>query len=212
MSAVTRGTQAGTIPCPPLPVRSPARITHMNNNPRIYLWIALALVGWLNYQAWMTDYGPRPGANTVVGTQNSGSAHNMGAANDLSSKIPQASKAESPGPTDNKTATASNATSPTAAPASAEAAAASAATAAAQAGLQGTKWSSLGTVAIEPWFLYYSRQSAQQLERSIQQSLPGSGIASARRSSVTSPAFSTPSKRCKTLWSTTRRNKKDAID
>ena len=105
---------------------------HMNNNPRIYLWIALALVGWLNYQAWMTDYGPRPGANTV-GTQNSGSAHNTGAANDLSSKIPQASKAESPGPTDNKSATASGATSPTAAPVSAETAAASAATAAAQA-------------------------------------------------------------------------------
>lgn len=102
----------------------------MNNNPRIYLWIALALVGWLNYQAWMTDYGPRPGANTVVGAQNSGSAHNTGAANDLSSKIPQASKAESPGPTDNKSATASNATSPTAAPAPAEAAAGSAATAA----------------------------------------------------------------------------------
>lgn len=105
----------------------------MNNNPRIYLWIALALVGWLNYQAWMTDYGPRPGANTIVGSQNSGSAHNTGAANDLSSKIPQASKAESPGPTDNKSATASNATSPTAAPASAETAAASAATAAAPA-------------------------------------------------------------------------------
>jgi YidC/Oxa1 family membrane protein insertase len=104
----------------------------MNNNPRIYLWIALALVGWLNYQAWMTDYGPRPGANTV-GTQNSGSAHNTGAANDLSSKIPQASKAESPGPTDNKSTTASNATSPTAAAAPAETAATNAATAVAQA-------------------------------------------------------------------------------
>ncbi|HWW78749.1 MAG TPA: membrane protein insertase YidC [Steroidobacteraceae bacterium] len=104
----------------------------MNNNPRIYLWIALALVGWLNYQAWMTDYGPRPGANTVVGAQNSGSAHNTGAANDLSSKIPQASKAESPGPADNRSAATSNATSPTAA-APAETAAASAATAAAQA-------------------------------------------------------------------------------
>jgi YidC/Oxa1 family membrane protein insertase len=103
----------------------------MNNNPRIYLWIALALVGWLNYQAWMTDYGPRPGANTV-GTQNSGSAHNTGAANDLSSKIPQASKAESPAPTDNKSATASNAASPATVPVPAETAAASAATAAAQ--------------------------------------------------------------------------------
>jgi YidC/Oxa1 family membrane protein insertase len=104
----------------------------MNNNPRIYLWIALALVGWLNYQAWMTDYGPRPGANTV-GTQNSGSAHNTGAANDLSSKIPQASKAESPGPTDNKSAPPPSATSPTAAAAPGDTAAADTATAAAQA-------------------------------------------------------------------------------
>ena len=104
----------------------------MNNNPRIYLWIALALVGWLNYQAWMTDYGPRPGANSV-GTQNSGSAHNTGAANDLSSKIPQASKAESPGPTDNKSAPPPSATSPTAAAAPGDTAAADTATAAAQA-------------------------------------------------------------------------------
>jgi YidC/Oxa1 family membrane protein insertase len=76
----------------------------MNNNPRIYLWIALALVGWLNYQAWMTDYGPRPGANTISSAQNPGAAHNTGAAGDLSSKIPQASKAEPSVPADNKQA------------------------------------------------------------------------------------------------------------
>ena len=74
----------------------------MNNNPRIYLWIALALVGWLNYQAWMTDYGPRPGANTISSAQNPGAASNTGGAGDLSSKIPQASKAEQPTPGDNK--------------------------------------------------------------------------------------------------------------
>jgi YidC/Oxa1 family membrane protein insertase len=81
---------------------APARITHMNNNPRIYLWIALALVAWLNYQAWMTDYGPKPGANTI--TQAPEGAHNPSAApSDLGSKIPQASKAEPSGPTaDNK--------------------------------------------------------------------------------------------------------------
>src|SRR5436305_1855938 len=40
--------------------RPPARITHISNNPRIYIWGALALVVFLNYQAWMTDYGPKP--------------------------------------------------------------------------------------------------------------------------------------------------------
>jgi YidC/Oxa1 family membrane protein insertase len=69
----------------------------MNNNPRIYLWIALALVVWLNYQAWMTDYGPKPGANTVA-TQTAEPTRNPGASsNDLSNKIPQASKAEPSG-------------------------------------------------------------------------------------------------------------------
>ena len=39
----------------------PSAITrHMTNNPRIYLWIALALMVWLNYDAWQRDYGPRP--------------------------------------------------------------------------------------------------------------------------------------------------------
>ena len=41
----------------------------MTNNPRIYLWIALALVVWLNYDAWMRDYGPKPGAITTPTTQ-----------------------------------------------------------------------------------------------------------------------------------------------
>ena len=101
----------------------------MNNNPRIYLWIALALVGWLNYQAWMTDYGPRPGANITANAQGSGAAHGAGGAGDLSSKIPQATKAEpAAGTADSKQVT----PSPTAAAAPAESAAASAATAAAQ--------------------------------------------------------------------------------
>ena len=45
---------------------------------------------------------------------------------------------------------------------------------AAQSALQGTVWSSLGSVAIDPWFRQYSYQSAGQLERTIQQSVPGS--------------------------------------
>ena len=98
----------------------------MNNNPRIYLWIALALVGWLNYQAWMTDYGPRPGANITANAP--GAAHGAGNAGDLSSKIPQATKAEpAAGTADSKVTP-----SPSAAAVPAESAAASAATAAAQ--------------------------------------------------------------------------------
>ena len=45
---------------------------------------------------------------------------------------------------------------------------------AAQSALEGTAWASLGSVAIDPWFQTYSVQSAAQLERTIQQSVPGS--------------------------------------
>ncbi|HVW68645.1 MAG TPA: membrane protein insertase YidC [Steroidobacteraceae bacterium] len=75
----------------------------MNNNPRIYLWIALALVAWMNYQAWMTDYGPRPGA---VAAQAAHPSANGAATADLSSRIPQAPKAAaSASATDNKQST-----------------------------------------------------------------------------------------------------------
>jgi YidC/Oxa1 family membrane protein insertase len=69
----------------------------MNNNPRIYLWIALAAVAFLNYQAWTTDYGSRPGVNTVSGAS---ATANTSAANDLSSRIPQAPKPDGSGPTE----------------------------------------------------------------------------------------------------------------
>ena len=32
----------------------------MNRQLRIFLWIGLAVVLWLNLNAWMKDYGPRP--------------------------------------------------------------------------------------------------------------------------------------------------------
>ena len=57
----------------------------MPNNPRIYLWFALALLLWLNYQAWMQDYGPQRQAATQV--QSSSSA----APPDLADKVPHAS-------------------------------------------------------------------------------------------------------------------------
>src|SRR5689334_16591875 len=75
----------------------------MTNNPRIYLWIALALVLWLNYEAWMRDYGPRPGPVTTSGTQ---TAPGGGTAptGDLGNRIPQASKAAPAVPTANQNA------------------------------------------------------------------------------------------------------------
>lgn len=34
----------------------------MNNNPRLYLWIGLAFLLWLNYTTWQRDYPPHPAA------------------------------------------------------------------------------------------------------------------------------------------------------
>ena len=68
----------------------------MNNTPRIFVWAAFAIVIYLNYQAWMVDYGPRPGLNTVAGQSTPGSQNPSGGA-DLSSKIPQASAQTEPG-------------------------------------------------------------------------------------------------------------------
>jgi YidC/Oxa1 family membrane protein insertase len=84
----------------------------MTNNPRIYLWIALALVVWLNYDAWMRDYGPKPGAITTPTTQTSGGAQTTGAPGDLSSRIPQASKTEPGASTANQGAPTSAAAPP----------------------------------------------------------------------------------------------------
>jgi YidC/Oxa1 family membrane protein insertase len=82
----------------PTPLGIPSRIMHMSNNPRIYIWGALALVVFLNYQAWMTDYGPKPGANTTISGQTTSAPSNAVAPpKDLSNNIPQAPKAEQPG-------------------------------------------------------------------------------------------------------------------
>jgi YidC/Oxa1 family membrane protein insertase len=50
---------------------SHARITHVTNNIRIVLWMALALVLWLNYNVWVQDHGTRSGVNAVIGSQTS---------------------------------------------------------------------------------------------------------------------------------------------
>ncbi len=79
-------------------------------NVRVFLWLGLVLALWLNYDAWMRDYGPKPGAAvTAASTAAAGPA-----ASSLESSIPAAVIPVAP------SAPASGATSsvPTAAPTS----------------------------------------------------------------------------------------------
>ena len=64
----------------------------MTNNPRIYLWIALALMIWLNYDAWQRDYGPRPDVITNTTRIDKGAAAIPPASTDLANQLPQAPK------------------------------------------------------------------------------------------------------------------------
>ncbi|HEY4209883.1 MAG TPA: membrane protein insertase YidC [Steroidobacteraceae bacterium] len=60
----------------------------MTNNIRIYLWVALGVILYFNYEAWTRDYGPRPDLTPpAVVTGKSGSS----AADSLGNQIPQAS-------------------------------------------------------------------------------------------------------------------------
>jgi YidC/Oxa1 family membrane protein insertase len=68
----------------------------MTNNPRIYLWIALALMVWLNYDAWQRDYGPRPDAVTNTRPANGSPAPTPNVTNDLANQVPQAPKQPAP--------------------------------------------------------------------------------------------------------------------
>src|SRR5579862_6325048 len=63
----------------------------MTNNPRIYLWIALALMLFLNYDAWQRDYGTRPETVTNA-TQTQGKTPASSASGDLANKVPEAPK------------------------------------------------------------------------------------------------------------------------
>jgi len=74
----------------------------MTNNlprlsPRLWLWVALAALLLLNYQTWMHDYGPPPGA--VAGSPATNAApHAAAPASDLGSRIPEAPRAATPAP------------------------------------------------------------------------------------------------------------------
>ena len=32
----------------------------MTTNPRVFLWIGLLLLGWINYETWVRDHAPQP--------------------------------------------------------------------------------------------------------------------------------------------------------
>ncbi len=68
------------------------------NNPRIYLWVALAMLGLLNYQTWMKDYGPPPESPVASAPVASTAGPHPAAApgTDLASRIPQAAAGAMP--------------------------------------------------------------------------------------------------------------------
>ena len=64
----------------------------MNNNPRFYLWLALAVVLWLNYTTWQRDYPPSPAALTAAPSQTAPSQQPSSLAN----SIPQTQQSGAP--------------------------------------------------------------------------------------------------------------------
>ena len=67
------------------------------NNPRFFLWAALALLVYADYTAWMHDYGPAPTAQSAAaGAQHPGA--NAAPADDLANRVPEAAPSSaSPG-------------------------------------------------------------------------------------------------------------------
>jgi YidC/Oxa1 family membrane protein insertase len=66
----------------------------MMQNPRLFLWIGLAFVLWLNYQAWLQDYAPPPGTPVARAATSSADAPVESPAEALNAAVPQASGPE----------------------------------------------------------------------------------------------------------------------
>src|ERR1700730_5045501 len=102
LRAATRGTRADSIPCRRRLRPSSAHIRLMTSNfprlpSRLCLWVALAALLLLNYQTWMHDYGPPPGA--VAGSPATNAApHAAAPAGDLGSRIPEPPTTATPAP------------------------------------------------------------------------------------------------------------------
>ena len=70
-----------------------------NSNARVFLWLALVLALWLNYETWLKDYGPKPepvsvaGASAERGGNVDNGAKSAAAGSAFGSDIPRAAPA-----------------------------------------------------------------------------------------------------------------------
>jgi YidC/Oxa1 family membrane protein insertase len=69
-----------------------------NNNPRIYLYIGLLLLLWLNYQQWNKDYEPALGTSPPVAAAGQSAAADASPPHGLDGALPTASDAPAPSP------------------------------------------------------------------------------------------------------------------
>ncbi len=115
-------------------------------NARVFLWIGLVLALWLNYDAWLKDYGPKPGEVAAASSASSPASRSSS----LEANIPGAA-APAATPAGSATAPAAAAGSDAAAPALAAgvpAAAASASSPAVPSGADSAAAAAAGTITV----------------------------------------------------------------
>src|SRR5215207_4200598 len=86
----------------------------MMQNPRVFLWIALGLVLWLNYEAWQRDYAPANQAIKSSQTANKATGPAATEPRDLGAVIPQPASAPAPSSRASKARTSSVGAEPSA--------------------------------------------------------------------------------------------------
>jgi len=65
------------------------------NNPRLYLWVALGMLVFLNVEYWMRDYGPRPGETQAPVA---GAPAPATPGNELGNRVPQGAQSSAAAP------------------------------------------------------------------------------------------------------------------
>ena len=65
------------------------------NNPRLYLWVALGMLVFLNVEYWMRDYGPRPGETQAPVA---GAPAPATPVNELANRVPQGAQSSAAAP------------------------------------------------------------------------------------------------------------------
>src|SRR5689334_15023967 len=91
----------------------------MTGNPRVFVWIALAAVLWLNWEAWMRDYAPTPPPTAAASTQ---TGPNGTKPSSFGDSVPQASSSSNAAGNADKTPSPASGSAPAAAPGQVEAA------------------------------------------------------------------------------------------